>query len=412
MSRKVGFDTLWLCETLGEEKRGIELSTHGLDAQMIIYGNSLSGKTYDVPLSWKEWQEKAEAQLAAGPWWYVEGGAGEQETMSANRDAFLKYQIRPRMLRNVADRDIRVTLFGVSYPAPFLFAPIGVQSIIHHDAERAPARAAAKMGIPFVLSTVSSVSVEEIATEMGQAPRWFQLYPGKDEQIVASMIQRAEASGYSALVVTVDTTMLGWRMSDLRNAYLPFLQGEGIINFVTDPYFHARLGEAKDNPEAIIREFLDVYVNPSFTWEHLRDVRAQTKLPLLVKGLTHPEDAIKAFEIGADGIIVSNHGGRQVDGAISALDALVEVRNAVGTDATVLMDSGIRTAADILKAKALGADAVLMGRPYAYAMAVGGQTGIEQWAHHLLAELDLEMALAGYARIADVDSSFVKKVGV
>lgn len=386
------------------------MSTHGLDAQLQIYGHALAGKTYDVPLSWKEWREQARAVLANGPWWYVEGAAGEEETMASNRAAFAQVQLRPRMLRNVEDRDITVELFGVRYKAPFLFAPIGVQSIIHSDAERAPAKAAAKFGIPYVLSTVSSVSIEDIALEMGTSPRWFQLYPGKDENIVASMIARAEKAGYSALVVTVDTTMLGWRMNDLRNAYLPFLQGEGITNFVTDPHFQRRLGAAMQNGEAVVREFLDVYVNPAFTWEDLRAVRAQTHLPLLVKGITHPQDALMALQLGADGIIVSNHGGRQVDGAVPALDALVDIRQAAGKEAVILMDSGIRSAADILKAKALGADAVLIGRPYAYALAAGGQAGVEAWVHHLLAELDLEMALAGCAKIDLLDSSFVRRL--
>lgn len=386
------------------------MSTHGLEAQMKIYSNSLIGKTYDAPLSWQEWMEKARTNLPDGPWWYLHGGAGEEQTVGENRKAFSMYKIRPRMLRNVENRDLRVNLFGREYPAPFLFAPIGVQSIIHTEAERGPARAAAKNGIPFILSTVSSVPLEEIAAIMGDAPRWFQLYPGKDEDVVTSMIHRAEDAGYSALVVTVDTTMLGWRVNDLRNAYLPFLQGEGIANFVTDPCFQARLGRSASDPSSVIQEFLSIYVNPAFSWEHLERVREQTKLPLLVKGLTHPEDAKRALNSGADGIIVSNHGGRQVDGAISALDALREVRAAVGQDKTVLMDSGIRTAADVLKAMALGADAVLMGRPYAYALAAGGQDGVLQWLFHFMAELDLEMALAGYASIREIDEGFVTRM--
>lgn len=384
------------------------MTTHGLDAQMKIYSNMLLGQGYDVPLSAEEWRDKARANLADGPWWYVEGSAGAEATMDENRQAFSRYKLCPRMLRNVADRDLQVTLFGKNYPMPFLLAPVGVQSIIHPDGERASARAAAKSGIGYVLSTVSSVPMEEIAAVMGDAPRWFQLYPGKDPEIVSSMVQRAETAGYGALVVTVDTTMLGWRMHDLKNAYLPFMLGEGIANFLTDGAFTSRLAASPaENQMAAIQEFLNVYVNPAFTWEDLENVRKQTKLPLLVKGITHPEDAKMALRMGADGLVVSNHGGRQVDGAIAALDALQKIREVVGPNVTVLMDSGIRTAADILKAKALGADAVLIGRPYVYALAAAGQEGVEQWLFHMMAELDLQMALAGYASIREVDSTAV-----
>jgi lactate 2-monooxygenase len=206
----------------------------------------------------------------------------------------------------------------------------------------------------------------------------------------------------------VDTTMLGWRETDLKNAYLPFLFGEGIANFISDPVFRRRLAAApEENMAAAIQEFLSIYVNPAFTVDDLAHIRRQTRLPLLVKGITHPDDAVLVREMGADAVVVSNHGGRQVDGAIAALDALPEIRSAVGTDFTLLMDSGIRRAADILKALALGANAVLIGRPYAYAMAVDGEMGVRQWTEHLMAELDLELALAGYRSIREIDESLV-----
>ncbi|MCL6454307.1 MAG: alpha-hydroxy-acid oxidizing protein [Alicyclobacillus sp.] len=384
------------------------MTTYGLDAQLQIYRRMLEGKTYDEPLSWETWRERARQTLAPGPWGYLEGAAGAEETMASNRRAFQQRFLRPRMLRNVADRDLSIQLLGVRYPLPFLFAPIGVQSILHPDAEAAPARVAARHGVPFIVSTVSSLSMEQIAHEMGDAPRWFQLYPGKDPAIVDSFVHRAEAAGYGALVVTVDTTMLGWRMSDLRNAYLPFLQGEGIANFRTDPVFQSRLAtRPEDDPAAAVEAFLDVYVNPAFTWSDLRRIRNTTRLPMLIKGITHPEDARMALDAGADGVIVSNHGGRQVDGAVATLDALAEIREALGPEPLLLMDSGVRTAADILKAKAVGANAVLIGRPYAYALAAGGAAAIETWLLHLRAELDLEMALAGYPRYTDIGPDFV-----
>ncbi len=386
------------------------MTRFGLEAQWKIYSRSLmpGGGSHQGPISVDEWRAQARSVLTPGAWGYLEGGAGAEDTMRANREAFQRWKIRPRMMRNVEDRDLTVNLFGTQLPVPFMFAPIGVQSILHQEAEIAPSRAAAAHRIPFVVSTVSSVPMERIAQEMGDAPRWFQLYPGRDPNVVSSMIQRAEQSGYSALVVTVDTTMLGWRETDLKNAYLPFLFGEGIANFISDPVFRRRLAAApEENMAAAIQEFLSIYVNPAFTVDDLAHIRRQTRLPLLVKGITHPDDAVLVREMGADAVVVSNHGGRQVDGAIAALDALPEIRSAVGTDFTLLMDGGIRRAADILKALALGANAVLIGRPYAYAMAVDGEMGVRQWTEHLMAELDLELALAGYRSIREIDESLV-----
>jgi lactate 2-monooxygenase len=295
-------------------------------------------------------------------------------------------------------------------PVPFLLAPIGVQSILHSEAELATARAAAKTGVPFVLSTVSSVDLETVAAAMGDAPRWFQLYPGRDPDVVRSLIHRAEQAGYSALVVTVDTTMLGWRETDLKHLYLPFLFAEGVANFFTDPAFRSRLPESPEaNPMAAIQEFLSVYVNPAFTWDDLAAIRQETQLPLLVKGLTHPEDARLATAAGADAIVVSNHGGRQVDGAVAALDALVEIRDALGPDVPLLFDSGVRHAADILKAIALGADAVLVGRPYAYALAVGGEAGVAELIRQWTADLDLQLALSGRKSVFEIDASYVSR---
>jgi lactate 2-monooxygenase len=387
----------------------VGLTAHGLDAQLQIYATALEpGGRYEWPVSVDEWARRARERLADGPWWYVEGGAGQESTMRANREAFYRWRIRSRMLRNVEDRDLTVELFGRRMPAPFLLAPVGVQSIVHPDAELAVGRAAAAFGVPFVLSTVSSVPMERVAEAMGDAPRWFQLYPGRDPEVVASMIARAEQSGYSALVVTVDTTMLGWREHDLANAYLPFLQGQGLANYLTDPVFRSRLARPpEEDMAAAIQHFLAVYVNPAFTWEHLAGIRRLTRLPLLVKGITHPEDARRAFDLGVDAVVISNHGGRQVDGGVAALDALVEVREALGPEKTLFMDSGIRCAADVVKALALGARAVLVGRPYLYALAVGGEAGVRQWMAHRLAELDLQMVLAGYRSVGEIDRSCV-----
>jgi isopentenyl diphosphate isomerase/L-lactate dehydrogenase-like FMN-dependent dehydrogenase len=310
------------------------------------------------------------------------------------------------MLTGNSERDISVEILGTKSPAPFLLAPIGVLSIAHQEGELAVARAATATGVPIVLSSAASHSIEEVA-EVGP-PRWFQLYWVNDREVTVSLAERAEAAGYSALVVTVDTLSLGWRDRDLRRAYLPFLGGEGCAQFFSDPVFRSRLEQPPEQDTlAAAARVLSMFPNLELSWEDLAWLRATTQLPLVVKGLLTGEDALRAGECGADGIVVSNHGGRQVDGAVAALDALEEVRDAVGPETTVLMDSGIRRGADVLKALALGADAVLLGRPYAYGLAVGGQEGVEAVIRHLMAETDITLALAGGGRATDLDSSWI-----
>ena len=378
------------------------MTNFGLDEEVKIYtGND---KDRDLPISVSDWREKARNKLSKEAWGYLEGGAGSEETVRENRRAFRRWKIRPRYLLDVNDRDLSVTLFGKRHETPFILAPIGVQEILNPEGEAATARAASHLGIPFVLSTVSSVSIEDIASIMGNSERWFQLYPGRDKNIMKSMVERAENSGYSAIVVTVDTTMLGWRERDLENAYLPFLEGKGIINYITDPEFRKRLKKnPKEDMQAAIMEFLAVYVNPSFSWTDFAEIRKWTELPILIKGITHPDDVELAFKNGADGVIISNHGGRQVDGAMSSIDALSLVDTEAYADKIFLLDSGIRHAADAVKALAMGASAVLIGRPYAYALSVAGSKGVERFMSMLRAEMDLQMALAGFRHISELN---------
>ena len=374
----------------------------GSQIQNAIY---ISGESR-WPVGAAAWEELAEDVLEPGPFGYIAGGAGNESTMRANVEAFERRRLKPRMLSGNVERDASVEVLGTPSPVPFFLAPIGVLSIAHPDAEIAAARAAASMRIPFVLSSAASHSMEEIAAAMGDAPRWFQLYWVNDRDICASFVRRAEAEGYGAIVVTLDTLTLGWRPRDLRNAYLPFLQGEGCAQFFTDPVFCAKLDKTPaDDPLSAAAMMLSTFPNLRLTWDDLRWLRKRTTLPLLVKGVLAAEDARRAVDAGVDGIVVSNHGGRQVDGALASLDALGDVRGAV--DVPLLVDGGVRGGADVLKALCLGADAVLLGRPYAYGLAVGGQEGVLAVLEQVAGETDLTLALLGARDVAELDESWI-----
>lgn len=361
------------------------------------------------PHTAEEWESAARDKLEPGPFGYIAGGAGAEHTMRANLEAFYRWRLRPRMLRGTAIRDLSIEVLGLRSPVPFLLAPIGVLSIAHPDAELAVARAARAVGIPLILSTAATTPMEPVAEAAGDLPRWYQLYWNSNRDVVRSFVQRAEAAGYSAIVVTLDTLTLGWRDRDLQQAYLPFLQGEGIGQYLSDPVFRQVVGDQADTPQGAGIASLLMHGNLGLTWADFAWLREQTRLPLLVKGVLTAEDARTAREIGIEGVIVSNHGGRQVDGAVAALDALVEVREALGAGYPVLFDSGVRRAADVLKAIALGADAVLLGRPYVWGLAVGGQEGVERVLKSLWGELDVSMALLGARSIAELDRSWISE---
>jgi lactate 2-monooxygenase len=380
------------------------MAFQGGEIQTSIY---LAGEA-EWPIAPEEWEARAAEALEPGPFGYIAGGAGSEATIRANEGAFERRRLLPRMLRGNAERDLSVDVLGTASPVPFLFAPVGVLSIAHPEGELAVARASAATGVPLILSSAASHSIEQIAEAMGDAQRWFQLYWVNDRDVASSLVSRAEKARFRAIVVTVDTPMLGWRERDLSNAYLPFLAGEGCAQFFSDPVFRSRLERPpEEDVVAAAAAMLATFPNLGLTWDDLDWLRSQTALPLLVKGVLAPEDAALAYEHGADGVIVSNHGGRQVDGSVGALDALVEVRAAVGREATVLMDGGIRRGADVLKALALGADAVLLGRPYAYGLAVGGKDGVEAVIRHLIADTDLTLALLGARSVRELDSTWI-----
>src|SRR2546425_2178914 len=365
------------------------------------------GSADALPFDPDEWETRARAALEPGPFDYIAGGAGGESTMQANGDAFARWRLRPAMLAGNQQRDLHVSVLGTSSPTPFFLAPVGVLSAAYPEGDLAVARAAAAAGVPWVVSTAASAPMEAIADVMGDAPRWYQLYWVSDREVVASLVQRAEAAGYAAIVLTLDTLQLGWRVRDLKNRYLPFILGEGTGQFTSDPVFRSRLSVSPErDPRGAGAAMVGMFSNLGLRWDDLKWLRERTRLPLLAKGVLRADDARRVLEAGFQGVIVSNHGGRQVDGAVAALDALVEVRDAGGANAVVLMDSGIRRRADRLKALALGANAVLLGRPYVYGLAVAGQAGVERVIRNLAAEVDLTLALVGGSDVKALDRSW------
>jgi isopentenyl diphosphate isomerase/L-lactate dehydrogenase-like FMN-dependent dehydrogenase len=382
-------------------------------------------------------EERARDAMTAEAFAYVAGGAGTGATMRANRAAFDRWRIVPRMLRDVSERDSSVELFGRTLPAPFLVAPIGVLEMAHREAERAVARALRGLDVPMVYSNQASVAMEEVTEILGDSPRWFQLYWSVRDELVESFVSRAEACGCEAIVVTLDTTLLGWRTRDLDLGWLPFLRGMGIAQYTSDPVFTRLLAEAEGDASvpqpkpsfaalkvliqltrnypdrfldalrsgrarAAVQRFVQIYSRPSLTWDDLPFLRERTNLPVLLKGILHPDDARRAVDEGIDGIVVSNHGGRQVDGAIATLDALPPIVDAVDGRIPVLLDSGVRSGADIFKALALGARAVLLGRPYVYGLALAGEAGVREVVTNFIADFDLTMGLAGCRSVAEI----------
>ncbi|QKG83966.1 alpha-hydroxy-acid oxidizing protein [Kroppenstedtia pulmonis] len=360
------------------------------------------------PFSSDGWKSRARVRLESSAFDYVESGAGSEDTLNANRQAFQKWHLVPRMLQDVKQRNLATSILNTPLPASFLLAPIGMQGILHPNGELATAQAATSMGIPWITSTVSSHSLESIAQVLGTASRWFQIYWTQDEEVTFSMAQRAKASGYSALVITVDTPMLGYRTRDLNNEYSPFRSGKGVANFFGDPVFRSRLNRSPEEDfQGALKHLLDIFYQPALTWEHIHRLRNHVSLPILMKGILHPEDARLALAHNLDGIIVSNHGGRQLDGCIATLDALPEVIKVTQGKIPVLLDSGIRNGTDILKARALGADAVLLGRPAAYALAAGGEEGVGLLLKRLIQDIDTSLALCGVDDINQLNPSLL-----
>ena len=380
-----------LTATPGTARQG-EIYLHGM----------LHQKREAIPTRQADLEAAAEAKMSPEAFAYVAGSAGREATAIANRAAFDRRRIVPRILRDVGNRSTAITLLGRDRPHPLLVAPIGVQELAHAEGDLATARACAATHTPMIMSNQASHPMEAIAAASADNPRWFQLYWGKSDELVASLVRRAEACGAEAIVVTLDTALLGWRTRDLDLGYLPFLQAKGIAQYTSDPVFRAMLGDKAGDALAEAMLFMSIYSNPTITWDRIDFLRGVTRLPIFLKGINHPADARQAIRIGMDGIIVSNHGGRQVDGAVAALDALELVAREAGGALAVLFDSGVRSGADVFKALALGADAVLIGRPYVYGLALDGAAGVEAVLRNMLAELDLTMGLSGCRNVAEI----------
>ena len=422
----------------------------GRRRQDALYRPGALGIAPTVPTRAEELEARALATMSRRAGAYIAGGAGGGATMRSNREAFDRWRVVPRMLHATTTRDLSTTLLGTELTAPLLLAPVGAAGLVTDDADLLIAQGAHASGVPYVFSCQGCSPMEETAQAMAGTPFWYQLYWSTDEELVDSMIGRAETAGAQALVVTLDTTMLGWRTQDLDLGSLPFARGQGIAQYTSDPRFmelvRERLaagaraaqslgidprrplqaaraakggvgtllsmsrehpGGVRDNlrspePRAAVETFLDIYSNPALSWEDIATLRERTRLPVVLKGILHEDDARRAFDAGVDAVVVSNHGGRQVDRSIAALDALVRVREAVGPEPTVLMDSGVRSGADLFVALALGADACLLGRPHVYGLALDGAAGVSAVVDNVLAELDLTMGLVGAATIADV----------
>ncbi|KJS11878.1 MAG: lactate 2-monooxygenase [Peptococcaceae bacterium BRH_c8a] len=384
------------------------MSNYGPKVRAEIYEEINIPKDARLPISFGGWKSAAKRVLNEGAFDYIESSAGAGYTMLANREAFYRWRILPRVMVGVSERDLSISLLGYKFPFPVFLAPIGRQELFHPRGELATAKAAADIGTVFILSTFSSQSIEEVAAVMGDAPRWFQLYWGKNYNLNLSLIERARKNGYSAVVITVDNPLLGWRPEDLHNLYPPLILRRAVANFITDPVFVAMLPKPpQQDMEAASELVAEISRNPNFSWDDLAFIRKNTRLPILIKGILHPEDALMAINYGANGIIVSNHGGRHLDGAVASLNALPKVYAAVQGRVPVLMDSGIRRGADVIKAIALGASAVLVGRPYAYGLAVAGDKGVKRVMRNLIAETDITMGNSGRRSISEVDRSLV-----
>lgn len=384
---------------------------HYGDYQNELYLAGLNGVLPKVPVDFATLEQRAEAALPTSVLNYVQGGCGDEFTQRSNAEGFHRWGLTPRMMVDTSTRDLSVELFGLTLPHPLFMAPIGVAGLCAQDGhgDLAAARAAAATGVPLTVSTLTNDPLEDVAHALGETPGFFQLYTPKDRDLTESLVRRAEGAGYKAIVVTLDTWLTGWRPRDLNSGNFPQLRGHVLSNYFSDPVFLRMLEKPphEDLPAAV-RQWMAIF-GKVLTWDDMAWLRSLTRLPLVLKGICHPDDARRAIDGGADAIYCSNHGGRQANGGIAAIDHLPGVVAASG-DTPVLFDSGVRSGSDVVKALALGARAVGVGRPCLYGLALGGAEGAAHVLRSLLAEADLLMAVNGYPTLADLRAAGAERL--
>ncbi|NEX63512.1 alpha-hydroxy-acid oxidizing protein [Noviherbaspirillum galbum] len=372
---------------------------HFGDFQNEIYFAGLSGVIQKWPVDFPTLEKRAAEAMSTSLLNYVRGGCGDETTQDRNASAFKHWGMTPRMMVDCTHRHLDIELFGLKLPSPLFMAPIGVTGLCTQDehGDLAAAAASRMTGVPLVASTLSNDPMEAVASELGDVPGFFQLYTPRDKALAESLVHRAEAAGFKALVVTLDTWVTGWRPRDLNTGNFPQLRGHVLTNYTSDPVFQRMLGPAINDRATVVQRWAQTF-GKVLTWDDMAWLRSITKLPLVLKGICHPDDAKRAVDCGADAIYCSNHGGRQANGGIAAIDHLPHVVAAAG-DTPVLFDSGVRSGTDVVKALALGARAVGIGRPYVYGLALGGAAGAAHVLKCMLAEADLLMAVNGYPSI-------------
>jgi len=417
------------------------------DRQKEIYTKGALGHKPKIPIDFKTLELKASKILSKNAFGYIATGAGQEEGVFNNQKAFSSWNIVPSVASGIQTLNTKIELLGLDLPWPMMYAPIGVLDLARPKGDLLLAKASLESQIPMIISNQSSTSMEEIARALPSQNFWFQLYFSKSKELVRSFVQRAEACGAKAIVLTLDTTTLGWRQRDLNNAYLPFIRGLGITQYTSDPVFKELLQDVNQQkqkssgnifqklrllhellknypgsyfgnlksrePIKAVRKFIEIYSRPELNWDDIQWLKEISNVPILLKGILNPQDAQKALNLGIDGIVVSNHGGRQIDRVISSLDALVEIKKVVPQNYPLIIDSGIRTGTDIFIAMALGAKAVLLGRPYVYGMTLNGSHGILEVTKNILAEFEITMKLTGCPNIESItEEKLVKKLAL
>ncbi|MBK9272103.1 MAG: alpha-hydroxy-acid oxidizing protein [Saprospiraceae bacterium] len=413
------------------------------DRQKEIYTEGAMGHKPKLPIDFKTLEQKASKILSKNAFGYIATGAGQEEGILNNQIAFSSWNIVPAVASGIQNLNTNREILGLDLPWPIMYAPVGVLDLARPKGDLLLAKASKQTEIPMIISNQASTPMEEIARALHSQNFWFQLYFSKSKELVRSFVYRAESCGAKAIVLTLDTTTLGWRHRDLNNAYLPFIRGLGIAQYTSDPVFKALLQDVNlhtqkstgnifqklrllhellrnypgsymsnlksKEPIKAVRNFIEIYSRPELNWEDIRWLKEISNIPVLLKGILHPNDAKKAHDIGIDGIVVSNHGGRQIDKVLSSLEALVEIKKIIPQDYPLILDSGIRTGTDIFIALALGAKAVLLGRPYVYGMAINGSQGVVEISKNILAEFEITMKLAGCPNIESITEEKLAK---